>query len=177
MKKINSLHIKNIALISILIFITQFGLGQNHSSSDDFWDNVRFGGGLGLGFGKDYFNGSISPSAIYQVNDEFATGVQLNFSYAQIYDDTLTAYGGSLIALYNIIPAIQLSGELEQLRINRNLAFDGGNFEDNYWSPALYLGIGYVNRNFTVGIKYNVLHDDYKSIYSDAFTPFVRVYF
>lgn len=66
---------------------------------------------------------------------------------------------------------------MEQLRVNRQLELDGGNREDNYWSPALFLGIGYGNRNLTVGIRYNVLHDHQKSIYADAFTPYVRVYF
>lgn len=175
MKEIKDLYLKKWCLISILVFSTSHVLAQNNSSND-FWSNVRFGGGIGLGFGKDYFNGSISPSAIYQVTDKFATGVQLNFSYAQIGDNSLTAYGGSIISLYNIIPAIQLSGELEELRINRNLALDGANITDNYWSPAIYLGAGYVNRNFTVGVKYNILHDE-KSIYSDALIPFIRVYF
>lgn len=175
MKNLNDLHLKKWSLILFFAFSSTLIFSQN-SNSSEFWDNVRFGGGIGLGFGNGSFNGSISPSAIYQVSDKFATGVQLNFSYAKLDDDTLTAYGGSLISLYNVIPVIQLSGELEQLRINRSFALDGGNLKDNYWSPALYLGAGYVNRNFTVGIRYNLLHDE-KSIYSDALTPFIRVYF
>tara|TARA_R110000796_G_scaffold37722_4_gene95412 strand:- start:327107 stop:327640 length:534 start_codon:yes stop_codon:yes gene_type:complete len=177
MKKIDDLCSKKWFLVSLFLVFTHVSFSQFNSSNGNFWDKVHYGGGIGLGFGKDYFNGSISPSAIYQVNDKFATGIQLNFSYAQIGDDTLTAYGGSIINLYNIIPAIQLSAEFEELRINRNLAFDGGNIKDNYWSPAIYLGIGYVNRNFTIGVKYNVLFDEYKSVYTDAFIPFVRVYF
>jgi len=172
-----NLYSKKWFLISLLALFTHVSFAQYTSSTSDFWNKVHYGGGIGLGFGKDYFNGSISPSAIYQVNDQLATGVQLNFSYAQIGDDSLTAYGGSLISLYNIIPAIQLSAEFEELRINRRLAYEGANLQDNYWSPAIYLGIGYVNRNFTVGVKYNVLYDDYKSIYTSAFIPFVRVYF
>lgn len=167
------LNLKKLLFIMILIFITKSGLCQNTTSSNDFWENVRFGGGIGLGFGNNYFNGSISPSAIYQVNNQFSTGVSLKFNYAQVDDVNLYAYGGSLLSFYNIIPEIQLSGELEQLRINRSL----GDFEDNYWNPALFLGIGYVNKNFTIGIQYDVLHNDRKSIYSDAIQPFVRVYF
>lgn len=170
------LSLKKMLFIVILIFAIKPCLSQNTNNSSEFWKNVRYGGGIGLGFGNNYFNGSISPSAIYQVNDQFAAGVQLNFSYAKFDNNKLTAYGGSLISLYNIIPAIQLSGELEQLRINRSFAFNGTNFKDNYWSPALYLGAGYVNKNFTVGLKYNVLHDE-RSIYSDALIPFVRIYF
>ena len=175
MNKLTNLTMKKCTLILFFTLSSSLLFSQNNNSSD-FWNNVRYGGGIGLGFGKDYFNGSISPSAIYQVSDKFATGLQLNFSYAQVNDFSLTAYGASIINLYNVIPAIQLSGELEQLRINKKLALDGADIKENYWSPALYLGAGYVNRNFTIGLKYNVLHDE-QSIYTDALIPFVRVYF
>lgn len=48
---------------------------------------------------------------------------------------------------------------------------------EHYWSPALLLGIGYTDRNFTVGIRYDVLYDNDKSIYASIWLPFVRVYF
>jgi hypothetical protein len=158
-----------------LLLAVQTGISQNNTSSD-FWSNVRYGGGIGLGFGNGFFNGSISPSAIYQFNDKFASGTQLSFNYAKINDDTLFAYGGSLISLYNIIPAIQLSGELETLRINRTFANQGTNLTDDYWSPALFIGAGYGNRNFMAGLRYNLLHDD-RSIYPNGIIPFVRVFF
>ena len=55
----------------LMLGITQFATAQmtQNYRSPNFWDNVRFGGGLGLGFGNDFFSGSITPSAIYQVND------------------------------------------------------------------------------------------------------------
>ena len=162
-------------ILGILLLIGFSGTSQK--ISNDFWDNVRFGGGIGLGFSNGYFNGSISPSAIYLVNGQFATGAGLNFNYAKFDDDKLLAYGGSILTLYNPIPYIQLSGELEQLRINRTYALEGGNLEDNYWSPALFIGIGYSNRNVTFGLRYDVLYDDNKSIYANALMPFVRFYF
>lgn len=162
-------------IFGILLLIGFAGTSQQ--ISNDFWDNVRFGGGIGLGFSNGYFNGSISPSAIYLVNEQFATGVGLNFNYAKFDDDKLLAYGGSLLTLYNPLPYIQLSGEFEQLRINRTYALQGGNLEDNYWSPALFVGIGYSNGNMTFGLRYDVLYDDNKSIYANALMPFVRIYF
>jgi long-subunit fatty acid transport protein len=165
----------------LLLFFILIGftvLGQNQNAKSDFWNNVRFGGGIGLGFTNGGFNGSISPSAIYQVNEQFATGVSLNFNYAKFNDDKLLAYGGSLLSLYNPVPFLQLSGEFEQLRINRTISYIGlDDIEDNYWSPALFLGIGYSNQNVTFGIRYDVLYDDNKSIYANAWMPFVRVYF
>lgn len=159
-----------------LFFLVSLSVSSQTSPSN-FWNDVRFGGGIGLGFSNGYFNGSIAPSAIYQVNERFATGVSLNFNYAKFDDDRLLAYGGSVLALYNPIPFIQLSSEWEQLRVNRTYALEGGNLEDNYWSPALFLGIGYSNRNVTFGLRYDVLYDDNKSIYTNALMPFVRLYF
>ncbi len=153
-------------------------MGQNQHTKSDFWNRVHYGGGLGLGFTNGGFNGSVSPSAIYQVNEQFATGISLNFNYAKYNDDKLLAYGGSVLTLFNPLPFLQLSGELEQLRINRtfsNLGFS--DIEDNYWSPALFLGLGYRNQNITFGVRYDVLYDDDKSIYANAWMPFVRVYF
>lgn len=153
------------------------GTAQNLAQNNNFWSRVRIGGGIGLGFTNGGFNGSISPSAIYQVSDQFATGVGLNFNYAKFNDNKFLAYGGSVLALYNPIPYLQFSGELEQLRINRNFPGLGGNYEENYWSPALFVGIGYSNQNITLGIRYDLLYDDNKSIYANAWMPFIRVYF
>ena len=47
-----------------------------------FWSKVQFGGGLGLAFGNGYTDIAISPSAIYNVNEIFAVGTGLQFSYA-----------------------------------------------------------------------------------------------
>jgi long-subunit fatty acid transport protein len=165
----------------IFLFLLLIGfssMGQNYQSKSDFWNRVHFGGGLGLGFTNGGFNGSVSPSAIYQVNEQFATGVSLNFNYAKFNEDKLLAYGGSVLTLFNPVPFLQLSGEFEQLRINRTLSTIGLNdIEDNYWSPALFLGLGYSNQNVTFGMRYDVLYDADKSIYANAWMPFVRVYF
>jgi len=173
MLKLTTLNIKKALFITVVTLFTQQILCQNSTNENVFMDRVRFGGGIGLGFGNNYFNGSISPSAIYQVNEQFSTGIELNFNYAEINDSNFLAYGASALSFYDVIPEIQLSAEIEQLRISRKV----NDFKENYWNPALFLGIGYVNRNFTVGIQYNILHDNNKSIYTSALLPFVRVYF
>lgn len=164
-------------------FLLVFGLNiciataQFSNTRTDFWDRVRFGGSIGLGFTNNGFNGFISPSAIYQFNDQFATGTSLSFNYAKFDDDKFLAYGGSVLSLYNPIPQIQLSAEFEQLRVNRTLNTNRIRLEDNYWAPALFVGLGYSTYNVTFGIRYDLLYDDSKSIYANAFLPFVRVYF
>lgn len=141
----------------------------------DFWQKVRFGGGLGLSFGSGYTDIAIAPSAIYQFNPYIATGVGLQGSYISVKNNyEAFTYGGSLILLANPIQEIQLSAELEQLRVN--LDFNDG-FSDNFWNTALFMGAGYRANNVTIGVRYNVLHNNKNNVYSEAFMPFVRVYF
>ena len=168
---------KNLCSFFLLLFLfTNLITAQQKTSV--FWDNVRFGGGIGLNFGDNFFGGTIAPSAIYEFDNMFAMGLGLNATFnnqKSIYKSTIL--GGSLIGLFNVINEIQLSAEYEQLNVNRtynvNLNFE----DDNYWSPALFFGVGYRNGNVTFGIKYDVLYDTDKSIYIDPWTPFVRLYF
>jgi hypothetical protein len=77
--------------------------------------------------------------------------------------------------LVNPIPELQLSVELEQLRVNVN--YESENISDKFWNTGLFLGAGYRQDNFTIGVRYNVLFNEDKNVYGDALMPFVRVYF
>ncbi len=166
-------YLKKIQLLFFLLTLSSAALAQNAPPVNTFWERVRFGGGVGVGFNNAGFNGSLAPSAIYQVSDKFATGIGLSIIYSKVNDSKLTAYGGSIINLYNPVDFLQLSAELEQLRVNQSL----GDLNDNFWSPALFLGVGYTNRFTTVGIRYNVLFNNDDSIYLNAWAPFIRFYF
>ena len=147
-------------------------------NSNDFWNHVRFGGGIGLSFGDGFFSGTLAPSAIYEFNEQFALGVGVNGTYNKrknFYKSTVV--GGSLIGLFNPIQEIQLSAEFEELKVNRNWEDRLGIEDQNYWYPALFIGAGFRTRNIAVGIRYDVLYDKDKSIYADPWAPFVRVYF
>lgn len=179
-KKYASIVSKSI-LTALLVFIsTQLSAQYQDSgfkSNSDFWQKVQFGGGLGLSFGNRYTDISVAPSAIYNVNEYFAVGLGAQYTYVKqkdFYNSNL--YGGSLITLFNPIPEIQLSAELEQLRVNVK-GIGTNNFSDNFWNTGLFLGAGYRSNNVTIGARYNILHDENKSAYSDAFMPFVRFYF
>nr|WP_321221596.1 alpha-ketoglutarate decarboxylase [uncultured Psychroserpens sp.] len=164
-------------IITLLCAISFPSNAQDISQQNDFWQNVRYGGGIGLSFGDGFFSGTLAPSAIYDFNDQFSLGLGLNGTYNSLknsYNSTIV--GGSIIGLFNPINEIQLSGEFEQLNVSRN--FDNNIFEDdNYWYPALFLGAGYRVNNVAIGIRYDVLYDREKSIYADPWAPFFRVYF
>ena len=166
------------ALPACFLFIITASTAQDN----DFWSKVRFGGGLGLGFGSGYTDITVAPGAIYQFNDYIALGAGLQFSYAdQKNYFSSTMYGVSGVALFNPIPEIQLSAEVEQLRVNLDVDSDPEGFYEGYsrdfWNTGLFVGAGYSVDNFTVGIRYNVLFDDDDFVYNEAWMPFVRVYF
>ena len=166
---------KVFTLVALLIFM--MGFSQDFEQKSEFWKKVQFGGGLGLGFGNNSTNISVAPSAIYNFNEKVALGLGVQYSYIRQKDFyTSHLYGGSIIGLVNPIQEIQLSAELEELRVNTD--FDNSSFTtDNFWNTALFLGAGYRTNNATIGVRYNVLHKDNNNIYTTAFMPFVRIYF
>ncbi len=183
--------IKKSAVFSLYFAVFLFSINsiaQNSTSqksqnkqTSEFWKKVRFGGGLGLNIGSGFTDITIAPSAIYEINEYIATGIGLQGSYIRVKPKNSAfenyeayTYGGSWLVLVNPIPEVQLSAELEQLRVNVN--YDDG-VSDNFWNTALFLGGGYRAENVTIGIRYNVLHNNNKNIYSEAFMPFVRFYF
>lgn len=162
----------------LLIFLFTIISVSAQKMKGDFWEHVRYGGGLGLNFSNGFFGATIAPSAIYEVDDKLAFGLGVNATFnnqKNIYKSTIL--GGSLIGLYNVLDALQLSAEFEELNVNRRYESSLNFANDNYWIPALYFGAGYRQGNVTFGIRYDVLHDENKSIYIDAWAPFVRFYF
>lgn len=142
-----------------------------------FWENVRFGGSLGANFSNGYFSGFLAPKAIYDFNRYTSAGVGLAGSYNNTSRYTTYTAGGSIIGLLRPIRAIQLSTEFEEHYVSRDFKLDGSNLSDSYWYPALFFGLGYNTGPVTVGIRYDVLYDSNKSIYANAFMPFVSIYF
>ena len=180
MRKNNYKQVSKSILALLTLFFSCSLLAQGPTNAptpqNDFWRKVQFGGGIGLSFGSGYTDITISPSAIYNINSIVAVGTGLQFGYVSAKNNyTSTLYGASLIGLLNPVPQVQLSVELEQINVNTNYKYYGAS--DSFWNTALYLGAGYRTGNVTVGIRYDVLFDDDISYYSDAFMPFVRVYF
>lgn len=155
-----------------------FQVNAQQTDPHPFWSKVRYGGNLGLGFGNNTFNLQVAPSAIYEANTYYATGLGLQLNYSKFNENTFLAYGATWMNFVNPIPEIQLSAELEQWRVNlsENSSFTQST-EENYWLMALFLGIGYRTSNITVGIRYDVLYDENRSIYANPWAPFFRVYF
>ena len=160
---------------SIVVFAQE---NQEMKTKSDFWERVQIGGGLGLGFGNGYADVAIAPSAIYNFNDYFAAGLGAQYSYVRQRDIfTSNMYGGSVIGLFHPIREIQISTELEQLRVNSRFETINGTTTRDFWNTALFVGAGYRNENITIGLRYNVLHKDRDYMYVVALMPFVRIFF
>ena len=167
---------KRVITLLIVAFVINLGFSQevdDKKRKSLFWENVQFGGGVTLGFTNNVTNIGVSPSAIYNFNDEFSAGLGVSYLYSKAKNitDALNVYGGSLLALYKPFQEFQFSAEFEETILNQS-GFDSRNIE------AFYLGGAYtVGRNIAIGVRYDVLYDDEKSLYGSAFTPIVRVYF
>lgn len=163
---------RNVFFIFFISIVT-FGYGQKkQNNTPNFWDNVQFGGGLNLNFSNQYTIIGISPSAIYNFSDKFASGIRISYTYVKnkSVSDPLSVYGASILTRYKPIETIQLSAEFEENFLKQ------GTIDKTI--PALYFGAGYnVSPNIGAGIRYDVLYDKNNSIYPSAITPFIRIYF
>ena len=153
-KSVLKIVLKSISVIITLLFVNGlFAQGPANTSkqTSPFWNNVQFGGGIGLGFSSGYTDILLAPSAIYNFNPIVALGAGLNLNYvvANNYFSSFV-YGISTIFLINPIPVIQLSVELNQSRVNYQEKLS--NYSDNYWDTSLILGAGYRTGNVTIGI-------------------------
>jgi hypothetical protein len=169
-------------LIYTFIFFINFSLIQSQTilknQKSDFWNKVRFGGGLGLSIGNNFSEFFISPSAIYPINESVSLGGGLLGSYTKSnHSYNSFIYGVNAISLFNPLREVQMSLEVEQTRVHTTYETVPNATKKNYWNTGLFVGAGYQNGNVTIGARYNLLFDKDKSIYSDALMPFVRFYF
>lgn len=170
---------RTLFILFVLFFFNDVQSQQTNTSAavdQQFWDKVQFGGGIGLGFGAGFTDISLAPSAIYTINEYGSLGVGLHYKYLKQQNSFAShLYGGSAIGLLNPLPEIQLSAELEQLRVNINTT-GVNNTNQSFWNTALFIGAGYRSGFATMGVRYNVL-EDVNNIYGSRFMPFVRFYF
>lgn len=174
------MNIRRILFLYLLISIQYTAFSQVEANAKtNFWNKVRYGGNLNLGFSDSSTNIGLAPSAIYQFNNKVAAGVSISFGYSSFKRNSAKQfnYGASTLVLYNPIQSLQLSAELEQTFVNSSFKIAGQKFTDDFNFPALYIGAGYRVGNISAGLRYDVLYKKDKSIYSSALGPFFRVYF
>lgn len=142
----------------------------------DFQKHWSFGGNLGLSFWNGGTNILLGPKAYYNVSPIFLAGFGLSYMYSE-FKSNITGYhsnsfGGSVMAAVRPIDFIQISAEYEGLQTNYS-----GYYSDEYFVNALYFGFSFVTGPVSFGVRYDVLYDLEKSIYSSPWNPFVGFYF
>ncbi|GAB2764187.1 alpha-ketoglutarate decarboxylase [Salinimicrobium soli] len=170
---------KKVFFFSFLFLAIHFQFfGQNATNPESsFFDHVRFGGSLGVSFSNGNFGAALAPKGIYDFNRYASAGIGIAGTYTNGSNYTAFTTGGSLIGLFRPIPVIQLSSEFEQNYVSQKWELEGANRKDSYSYPALFLGAGYTTGPVTVGLRYDVIYDDEKSIYPNALMPFVTIFF
>lgn len=174
-------------VIKTFLLVLVFGIfskiyGQTDlavKQKSNFWKQVQFGGGFGLNIGTGFTDVTLAPNAIYNLNQYLALGAGLQGSIVSQKDYYSSAiYGVNTIVLINPVEEVQLSIELEQVRVNNTFRNPTtGTLKDNFWNTGLFVGGGYRMENVTMGMRYNLLFNKDKNVYADAMMPFIRFYF
>ena len=143
-----------------------------------------FGGNIGLSFWNSGTDILIAPKAYYNVSPKFLTGFGLTYIYSSAEDDfakySQNSFGPSIMAAVRPIPFLQISAEYEGLQTNGSTSIkigDRDKSEYSYWNNALYLGASFVSRNVSFGVRYDLLYDTSRSVYSSAWSPVIGFYF
>lgn len=174
----------NLTFLLVVVFLFAFKVNlyaqgtTANTAKIDFWNAVQIGGGIGVSVGSGAADIMVAPSAIYNFNEYVSAGLGVHYSYVKQRDFyRANTYGVSVLTLFNPIEELQISTELEQVNVNRTIRDSFGTNAQHFWNTALFFGLGYRNQNVTLGMRYNILHKDRNAVYSEAFMPFVRVYF
>ncbi len=146
------------------------------SYTSDFQQYWSFGGSLGVSFWDSQTSILIAPKAYYNVSPKFFTGFGITYIYSD-YDAGLINYksnsfGGSVMGAVRPIPSLQFDIEYEGLQTSRS-----GLIKEDFWNNALYLGASFVSGRVSFGFRYDILYDNYKSLYASAFNPVLGLYF
>lgn len=173
--------LKSFFLVYLFVFFAK-SYAQNDTLSKNkssYFKDVQFGGGLGLAIGSGYTDIFLAPTAYKPITATTMIGFGLIGSYVKSSGDfSSVMYGASVIGLVNPVEELQLSAELEQLRVNLKYdTYAGSKNTDDFWNTALFLGLGYRSGNVTIGARYNILYREKNNVYSQAWMPFMRVMF
>ncbi len=160
------------------VFLGLFLLALQQVSAQE-KSKFHFYGGFGLGVSTDYFYVSLQPGVLYDVSHTYKMGLGGQYSYQKSnksYYGVNYSYnivGFNFLNLVYPYKHLEISGEFEDLYVMQNY----NKIRANYWSPALFAGVGYRFGSVVAGFKYDFLHKDNHSVYQDAFVPYIRIYF
>ena len=168
-------------LITSLLLATGFAFAQigtqlgGENSKWTFGGSAGLGGSFGSGGGTTVY---LTPKVGYKLTNDFEAGLAGNFSWQNSDYFSSTIVGVGPFANYYIGRSFYLSSLFQQYFINTKDKY----YDDKYSSDeaALFLGAGYMQNlgsgvYMQLGVMYNVLYDDQKSVFSSGLVPNVGI--
>lgn len=157
-------------IIIICILLSSLSIFSQDSS---FFKKLRFGGEFGLSFGSNSKSITALPTVVYDFDEEFSLGLGAGYTYSKRNDFESNVLSHNIIALYRPIKTIEFSADLQQLYVKRKQ----GTISENYNYPALNIGVSYRTGAVSLGLKYDVLYNKDKSVFSSPISPVLRILF
>lgn len=167
--------------IAFLLLLSTFSIAQDSlqtrkpPSRSDFWDDVYFGGNIGLQFGTSTFI-EISPLAGYKFTEKFSAGIGITYQYYHykdnFYDFETNVYGARVFSRYLFTDYLFGHVEYEYLSLE---AFD--------FYPrrrvdvgSLLAGGGFMQRlGDNSAIVAMILYNFTESLYTPYQNPIIRI--
>lgn len=149
-------------------FNTVFSQPGEHS--DDWTENISYGGNLGLTFGSQTIV-NVSPRIGYWVSDNFVPGIGGTYMYFKDNNSNFSEkrYGGSLFGRYFLQENIFAHLEYEALNLTVfSVSRDFQLIEERQWIGSLMAGGGYYMDGFTISFVYILNHDPDTSPYGTS---------
>lgn len=158
-----------------LIVLPIFLIAQEETTSNSRW---LFGGNFGLAFGTQSFF-QIAPSVGYQVSRYLIIGGGAGYinNRAPNFRSNLYSVGGFIQPRFD-----NFFIRADYGYYTGDVRFDLNNQKQTVNEHVLVLGLGYMdfiggNSFYNVGIGYNVLYNENKSVFSTGFMPYAGVMF
>lgn len=138
----------------LLLLFPLFLLAQDEDAAPRGFrkENLFTGGGLGLGFGNNYFQAGVNPMLGYSINSWLDAGIVANYNYASFRDWNgfigkvrQTSFGGGAFTrIYPFRPVfIQAQYEINATRLKYLPSNGGESDRASVSAPSLLLGVGY----------------------------------
>lgn len=167
--------------IFILLLLSNFAIAQDslkikkHRPPTDFWDDVYFGGNVGLQFGTSTFI-EVSPLAGYKFTEKFSAGVGITYQYYHykdnFYDFETNVYGARVFGRYMFTDYLFGHVEYEYLSLEAFDFFPRRRVDVG----SLLGGGGYMQRlGANSAIFAMILYNFTESVYTPYQNPIIRV--
>jgi len=186
-------RVKKIYFLIIMFLIANISFAQEFITEDEatgntskvsFWDNVYFGGDLGMSFGS-YTYVNIAPEAGYIFTDRFSAGVGIIYQYYNLNSTVnpykTSVYGGKVFARFFVWESLFLYGVTEVVSLESRYFDYTGQFEsqNRFLMASPLVGVGYFQRFSNKGgvalmLLFN-LNQSRNSPYYNYPMPIIRV--